>query len=130
MALAIEERKNVIATGDPGCGKTEFFKQFGARVGLPVNKIPFDGNLTRAEIIGSIRPLATPTGSETPFVLGLIPRLIQQPGIITLAETDQPAPDITYLLPPDSEGAGLPTYEDRGTDITSYPHCYIIDTAN
>src|SRR3546814_13934054 len=44
MALAIEERKNVIATGDPGCGKTEFFKQFGARVGLPVNKIPFDGN--------------------------------------------------------------------------------------
>src|SRR3546814_7347079 len=89
MALAIEERKNVTATGDSGCGKTEFFKQFGARVGLPVHKIPFDCNLTRAEVIGSLRQVATPTGSELPYVLGLIPQLIKQTGIIILKEIEQ-----------------------------------------
>jgi cobaltochelatase CobS len=130
MALAIEEGKNVIATGDPGCGKTEFFKQFGARIGLPVNKVPFDGNLTRAEIIGSFRQVATPTGSETPFVLGLIPRLIQQPGIIILDEIDQADPDISYMLHPVYEGDGLTIQEDGGTYIPRHPNCYIVATAN
>src|SRR3546814_6588884 len=88
-----------------------------ARVGLPVNKIPFDGNLTRAEIIGSFRQVATPTGSETPFVLGLIPRLIQQPGIIILDEIDQADPDISYMLHPVYEGEGLTIQEDGGTYI-------------
>src|SRR3546814_5572177 len=64
MALAIEERKNVIATGDPGCGKAEFFTDFGAGVGLPVNKIPLDGNPVRAEIIGSFRQVETTTGDR------------------------------------------------------------------
>lgn len=130
MAMAIEEKKNVIATGDPGCGKTEFFKQFGARIGLPVNKIPFDGNLTRAEIIGSFRQVATPTGSETPFVLGLIPRLIQQPGIIVLDEIDQADPDIMYMLHPVLEGDGLTIQEEGGTLIPRHPNCYIVATAN
>jgi MoxR-like ATPase len=130
MALAIEERKNVIATGDPGCGKTEFFKQFGARVNLPVKKIPFDGNLTRSEIIGSFRQVATPTGSETPFVLGLIPRLIQQPGIIILDEIDQADPDIMYMLHPVFEGEGLTIQEEGGTFIPRHEHCYIVATAN
>lgn len=130
MAMAIEERKNVIATGDPGCGKTEFFKQFGSRIGLPVNKIPFDGNLTRAEIIGSFRQIATPTGSETPFVLGLIPRLIQQPGIIVLDEIDQADPDIMYMLHPVFEGEGLTIQEEGGIFIPRHEHCYIVATAN
>lgn len=130
LAMAMEEGKNVIATGDPGCGKTEFFKQFGARVGLPVNKIPFDGNLTRSEIIGSFRQIATPTGSETPFVLGLIPRLIQQPGIIVLDEIDQADPDIMYMLHPVFEGEGLTIQEEGGTPIPRHPNCYIVATAN
>ncbi|AXK43726.1 AAA family ATPase [Erythrobacter aureus] len=130
MALAIEERKNVIATGDPGCGKTEFFKQFGAQIGLPVHKIPMDGSLSRAEIIGSFRQVATPNGSETPFVLGKIPRLIQQPCIIVLDEIDQADPDIMYMLHSVLEGEGLVIQEEGGTPIERHPHCYIVATAN
>jgi len=95
-----------------------------------VNKVPFDGNLTRAEIIGSFRQVATPTGSETPFVLGLIPRLIQQPGIIILDEIDQADPDISYMLHPVYEGDGLTIQEDGGTYIPRHPNCYIVATAN
>ncbi len=130
MALAIEERKNVIATGDPGCGKTEFFKQFGARIGLPVHKIPMDGSLSRAEIIGSFRQVATQNGSSTPFVLGKIPRLIQQPCIIVLDEIDQADPDIMYMLHSALEGEGLEIQEEGGTPIERHEHCYIVATAN
>lgn len=130
MALAIDERKNVLATGDPGCGKTEFFKQFGARIGLPVTKIPMDGSLTRAEIIGSFRQVATPTGSATPFIHGLIPRLIQQPGIIILDEIDQSDPDIMYMLHPVLEGQGLTIQEEGGLIIPRHPDCFIVATAN
>lgn len=130
MSLAVEERKNVIATGDPGCGKTEFFKQFGARVGLPVHKIPFDGSLTRAEMIGSFRQVATENGSATPFVYGLIPKLIQQPCIIILDEIDQCDPDIMYMLHSVLEGEGLVIQEEGGVEVPRHPHCYIVATAN
>ena len=130
MALAIEKQKNVMATGDPGCGKTEFFKQFGARTGLPVHKIPFDGSLTRAEIIGSFRQVATPNGSATPFMYGLIPKLIQQPCIIILDEIDQCDPDVMYMLHSVLEGEGLVIQEDGGVEVPRHPHCYIVGTAN
>lgn len=130
MALALEERANVMATGDPGCGKTEFFHQFGRRIGLPTHKIPMDGSLTRSEIIGSFRQVATDKGSATPFVQGMIPRLIQQPGIIILDEIDQADPDIMYMLHSVLEGEGLLLQEEGGLFIPRHPHCYIVATAN
>ena len=130
MAAALSLRRNVAATGVPGCGKTEFFKQFGAAIGLPVHKVPFDGSLTRADIIGGFRQVATPTGSATPFVDGLIPRLITQPGIIVLDEIDQADPDVQYLLHSVYEGEGLYLLDDGGRFVPRNPHCYLVATAN
>lgn len=130
MVSAIRRQKNVLAYGPPGCGKTEFFKQFGSIVGLPVHKIPFDGSLSRAEIIGSFRQVATENGPETPFVLGKIPKLIQQPGIIILDEIDQADPDIQYMLHSVYEGEGLTIAEDGGRYIPRHENCYIVATAN
>ena len=130
MTSAIRRRKNVMAVGDPGCGKTEFFKQFGYAIGLPVHKIPFDGSLTRPDLIGSFRQIATPTGSATPFVLGLIPTLIQRPCIIILDEIDQADPDIQYMLHSLYEGEGLTIQEDGGRYIPRHKDCYIVATAN
>lgn len=130
MAAALRKRKNVMATGEPGCGKTEFFKQFGAAIGLPVHKIPFDGTLSRADIIGSFRQVATANGSETPFFDGLIPQLITKPGIIILDEIDQADPDIQYILHSVYEGQGLTIQEDSGRYVPRHPHCYIVATAN
>lgn len=130
MVSAIRRRRNLAAYGPPGCGKTEFFKQFGAIIGLPVHKIPFDGSLSRTEIIGGFQQIVTPNGSATPFVLGRIPQLIQQPGIIILDEFDQADPDIHYLLHSVYEGEGLLIAEDGGRYIPRHPHCYIVGTAN
>lgn len=130
MAAALRKRRNVMATGEPGCGKTEFFKQFGAGIGLPVHKIPFDGTLSRADIIGSFRQVATASGSETPFFDGLIPRLITQPCIIILDEIDQADPDIQYMLHNVYEGEGLTIQEDSGRYVPRHRHCYIVATAN
>ena len=119
-----------MAVGDPGCGKTEFFKQFARRIGMPYNGITFDGQLSRAEIIGSFRQITTPTGSATPFVDGLIPKLIQQPGILCLNEIDQCDPDIQYMLHDVYEGGGLTIQEDGGRFIPRHPDCFIVATAN
>lgn len=130
MAAALRRRKNVMAVGKPGCGKTEFFKQFAARIGLPYNGITFDGQLSRAEIIGSFRQIATANGSATPFVDGLIPTLIQRPGILCLNEIDQCDPDIQYMLHDMYEGGGLTIQEDGGRFVERHPDCYIVATAN
>ncbi len=130
MNTCLRKRRNMASTGDPGCGKTEFYKQFGARVGLPVHVIPFDGSLTRAEIIGSFRQVPTANGPATPFVLGLIPRLIQQPCIIVIDEIDQADPDIQYMLHPVYEGKGLTINEDAGRFIPRHEHCYIVAAGN
>lgn len=130
LASAMRRNKNVMAVGDPGCGKTEFFKQFARRIGMPYNGITFDGQLSRAEIIGSFRQITTPTGSATPFVDGLIPKLIQQPGILCLNEIDQCDPDIQYMLHDVYEGGGLTIQEDGGRFIPRHPDCFIVATAN
>lgn len=130
MASAMRRRRNVMAVGDPGCGKTEFFRQFAARIGLPYHGITFDGQLSRAEIIGSFRQIATPTGSATPFIDGLIPTLIQRPGILCLNEVDQCDPDIQYMLHDMYEGGGLTIQEDGGRFVPRHPDCYIVATAN
>jgi MoxR-like ATPase len=130
MTSAMRRRRNVMAVGDPGCGKTEFFRQFAARIGLPYHGITFDGQLSRAEIIGSFRQIATPTGSATPFIDGLIPTLIQRPGILCLNEVDQCDPDIQYMLHDMYEGGGLTIQEDGGRFVPRHPDCYIVATAN
>jgi cobaltochelatase CobS len=130
MALAMRNRKNIIATGEPGCGKTEFFKQFAARVGLPFYKLPMDGSLSRPDIIGSFRQVATSKGSATPFVLGLLPTIIQTPCIIDLDEIDQADPDLQYMLHSLYEGEGLRIQEDGGRFIARHPNCYLVATAN
>ncbi|QAY80166.1 AAA family ATPase [Sphingosinicella sp. BN140058] len=131
MAVAMDRGKPIIGVGEPGCGKTVFYEQVAARIGLPCTVIPFDGSLTRAEIIGSFRQVATPTGSATPFVLGQIPQLIQRPGIIVLDEIDQADPDIMYMLHPLLEGKDhLVIQEDGGRRIPRHPHCYFAATAN
>ena len=130
MAAAMKRRKNVIAVGKPGCGKTEFFKQFASRIGMPYNGITFDGQLSRAEIIGSFRQIATEKGSSTPFVDGLIPTLIQRPGILCLNEVDQCDPDIQYMLHDMYEGGGLTIQEDGGRFVPRHPDCLIVATAN
>ena len=130
MISAIRRRKNVAAVGDPGCGKTEFFKQFGYAIGLPVHVVPFDGSLTRAEIIGGFRQIATPTGSATPFVDGLLPTFIQQPCIIVLDEFDQADPDMQYVLHKLYEGEGITIMEDGGRFVARHEHCYIVAAAN
>lgn len=130
MISAIRRRRNVAAVGDPGCGKTEFFKQFGYAIGLPVHVVPFDGSLTRAEIIGSFRQVATPTGSATPFIDGLLPTFIQQPCIIVLDEFDQADPDMQYVLHKLYEGEGITIMEDGGRFVERHENCYLVAAAN
>lgn len=130
MSLAIRKRKNVMAVGDPGCGKTEFFRQFAARMGLPFHKVAMDGSISRPDVLGSFRQVATATGSATPFVLGLLPTIIQTPCIIDFDEMDQCDPDLQYMLHSLYEGEGLDIKEDGGRFIKRHEHCYLVATAN
>jgi MoxR-like ATPase len=130
MSLAVRQRKNVMAVGDPGCGKTEFFRQFAARIGLPFHKVAMDGSISRPDVLGSFRQVATPTGSATPFILGLLPTIIQTPCIIDFDEMDQCDPDLQYMLHSLYEGEGLDIKEDGGRFIKRHEHCYLVATAN
>lgn len=130
MATSLTRRRPIVATGDPGCGKTEFFRQIAARVRMPFTVLPVDGSLRRSDLIGSFRQIATSKGSETPFILGLIPRAIQRPGFILFDELDQSDPDNHYTLHQLYEGKGIVIQEDGGRYISRHQYNYCFAAMN
>ena len=129
-AAALQRHKNIAAVGDPGCGKTEFFRQLAAVTNMPFTVVPMDGSLRRADLIGSFQQISSIHGSSTPFILGLLPRAISRPGIVLLDELDQCDPDNQYVMHGIYEGGGLILLEDGGRVISRDPNCYLAMACN
>lgn len=117
--------------GDSGCGKSEFWKQVAAHLGMPFTRLNMDGHLTRGDIIGVNRMVPNAERQmEMRFVDGILPRAMARPGLLLIDELDLGDPEIMAVLQPVFEGEPLRILEDHGRVVRPHPLFRVAVTGN
>jgi cobaltochelatase CobS len=117
--------------GDSGCGKSEFWKQVAARLGMPFIRMNMDGHLTRSDIVGSMKFVNDSKGNSVmKFLEGILPRAMQKPCLLLIDELDLGDPEVMAVLQPVLEGEPLRLLEDNGRIVHPHPNFRIAITGN
>lgn len=128
---AIAENDILWIYGDSGCGKSEFWKQLAAYLGMPYTRLNMDGHLTRGDIIGVNRIVPNAERQmEMRFIDGILPRAMARPGLLLIDELDLGDPEIMAVLQPVLEGEPLRILEDHGRVVRPHPLFRIGVTGN
>lgn len=130
ILYAIKNRKSVAIVGPHGAGKTKLVEQIGARLNLPVTIIPMDGQMGRAHLFGQEKIRSTPTGPESYYAYGILPRALKEPGIILFDEIDRADEGIQYACHSVYEQRFLKLMENKGEEIPVHPLNRVAATAN
>lgn len=127
---ALVLNKNTWVHGNTGTGKTTFVEQVAARLGWPVSRVNLDNDIERADFLGTTQLIATPSGTESKFVEGILPRSMQKPCIFLIDEMDFGKSGIMYVLQRALEAKGLLLTEDAGRLVVPDPYFRMVATAN
>ena len=127
---AISKHHNVWAHGHTGTGKTTFFEQVAARLGVPFFRLNLDSNLERADLVGQITLTQDGGATITRFDEGVLPQAMQQPAWLCFDECDSGRPDILFVLQRALEKQGLMLTEDGGRIVKPHPSFRFVATAN
>jgi cobaltochelatase CobS len=131
LALAFNTNSRVYISGDTGSGKTTGAQQYCALMGLPFHRVNMDGDITRADLIGTMALVQEAGHTVTKFKEGVLPRVMQHPGVLCIDEIDRMKPDIGYVMAEYLEGnGGLRLLEDGGRIVQPHPMFRIVATAN
>ena len=133
LGLALKDR--ILLSGHTGTGKTSLVEQVAARLNYNVIKINFDGDISRADLIGEPRVIPNPqgSGSITEFQHGILPHAFKMPGtIIILDEWDAISGECAFVLqrPLQKDDGKLLILENGGELLPLHPQNAIIATAN
>ena len=131
LAYSITMNERVWLHGHTGTGKSSLVDQVAARLGYPVVRVNFDGEISRMDLIGRevLRQEDGTTVSQ--FVDGIIPQAMQQPCILLLDEIDFVRTEVSYVLQRLLETNGeLVITEDGGRRVKADPMFRIVATAN
>lgn len=116
--------------GHTGTGKTATIREIAARLGLPLTRINFDSEMTRADLVGKTELLNDNGTTVSRFVEGILPKALPHPGIILLDELDFIRPDLAYVMQAVLEGDELVLTGDGGRRVPVHPQCWIVACAN
>ena len=131
LAYAYGVNARVYFWGHTGTGKSSLVDQVAARLGYPVVRVNFDGEISRMDLIG--REVLVQEGGTTvsKFVDGIIPRAMQRPCILLLDEIDFVRTEVSYVLQRLLETDGeLVITEDGGRRVKADPMFRIVATGN
>lgn len=130
ILYAIKNRKSIAIVGPHGAGKTKLVEQIGARLNMPVTIIPMDGQMSRGHLFGQEKIRSTPTGPESYYAYGILPRALKEPGIILFDEIDRADEGIQYACHSVYEQRFLKLMENKGEEIPVHPLNRVAATAN
>jgi cobaltochelatase CobS len=135
LLLGLELKDRILLSGHTGTGKTSLVEQIAARLNYNVVKINFDGDISRADLIGEPRIIPNPegSGSITDFQDGILPWAYTLAGtIIVLDEWDAISGECAFVLqrPLQKDDGKLLILEDGGRLLPMHPQNAIIATAN
>ena len=131
LAYAVSTNERIWLHGHTGTGKSSLVDQVAARLGYPVVRVNFDGEISRMDLIG--REVLVQEGGTTvsKFVDGIIPRAMQRPCILLLDEIDFVRTEVSYVLQRLLETDGeLVITEDGGRRVKADPMFRIVATGN
>jgi cobaltochelatase CobS len=112
-------------TGPTGAGKSSQVEQMCARLNKPFYRINFDGDITRADLVGSwiLR------GKEMTFMYGILTKAMMEGAVLLLDEWDCINPSVGMLLQPVLEGKSL-VIAETGEIIEPHPCFKVFATSN
>lgn len=121
----------MLAFGDAGSGKSEFWIQIAARLGFPLYRANMDSQITRADLIGQHKVIESGNGNPiTTFVDGILPRALSQPSLLLIDEFDCMDPEIAPVMQPILEGRGVLILEDGARYVRPHEFSRIGLTGN
>ena len=131
LAYSITTNERVWLHGHTGTGKSSLVDQVAARLGYPVVRVNFDGEISRMDLIGREVLRQEDGTTVSKFVDGIIPRAMQRPCILLLDEIDFVRTEVSYVLQRLLETNGeLVITEDGGRRVKADPMFRIVATAN
>jgi AAA domain (dynein-related subfamily) len=116
--------------GHTGTGKTAAIREICARCGLPLVRINFDSEMTRADLVGKTELLNDGGTTVSRFIEGVLPRALPHVGVVLLDELDFIRPDLAYVMQAVLEGDELVLTGDNGRCVPVHPQCWIVAAAN
>ena len=131
LAYSITTNERVWLHGHTGTGKSSLVDQVAARLGYPVVRVNFDGEISRMDLIGREVLRQEDGTTVSTFVDGIIPNAMQRPCILLLDEIDFVRTEVSYVLQRLLETNGeLIITEDGGRRVKADPMFRIVATAN
>ncbi|MEN3757088.1 MoxR family ATPase [Aeromonas veronii] len=116
--------------GHTGTGKTAAIREICARCSLPLVRINFDSEMTRADLVGKTELLNDGGTTVSRFIEGVLPRALPHVGVVLLDELDFIRPDLAYVMQAVLEGDELVLTGDNGRRVPVHPQCWIVAAAN
>ena len=116
--------------GHTGTGKTTLCLQVAARIGFPTPRMNLDGNIERADMVGSKEMIIENGVPVTTFVEGILPKAMQMPCFLILDEFDAGRDEVMFVLQRALEKKGLVLTEDGGRVVECHPLFRFVATAN
>jgi cobaltochelatase CobS len=130
VLLAIVTNRRLYLHGHTGTGKTTLIEQVAARIGYMTNRINFDSEITRGDLIGRDTLVHEDGKQVSKFVDGILPRMMSGPFIGIFDEVDFSRPDVSYVLQAPLEGSPLRITEDGDRIVYPHPRFRLFATGN
>ncbi len=116
--------------GPTGCGKDAAINFVAATLSMPVVRISFDADISRAELIGRDSLKTGLNGTYSEMIEGLLVYAMKHPCLLVLDEIDYLREDVAYVMQTLLNEGELTLLEKGGEVIYKHPQCRIIATAN
>lgn len=117
--------ENTLLTGATGSGKSSIIEQVAARLNWPFYRVNFDGDITRADLVGQW----VLKGEQMTFQYGILAKAMMEGAVICLDEWDCINPSVGMVLQPVLEGKPL-TITETGDIIEPHPDFRVFATSN
>lgn len=132
LALAIDQRENLLDVGPTGCGKTAGFMQFAAALNQPVLRFNLNGDARAAQFVGAKVVEVDDATGESIVVWrdGILATAMREGYWLILDELDACPPAILFVLQAVLERGGALVIPETGEVIRPHEHFRVLATAN